>query len=474
MCKNTASFEGGSWKMSDHLERFKRDMAGKTVGVVGIGVSNTPIITMLAGFGVSVRAFDKRPVEQLGDPGKSLMDLGVALFCGEDYMDHLSGDLIIKTPGMRFDHPALERARKQGSKITSEMELFFEYCPCEIIGITGSDGKTTTTSLIYEMLSRTDRKIHLGGNIGYPLLCRLGEIQEEDLVVAELSSFQLHTLRKSAHVGLVTNLSPNHLDMHKGMEEYVEAKTNLFRFQDEKDLLILNHDNAITASFEKEAKGRLRVFSFKGDHGMSGAFYQDEAIYLRDESGKCRKLIDRARLKLRGNHNVENFMAACLAAADYCSENEMIAVAEQFGGVRHRMEFIREVRGVRFYNDSIGSSPTRTVATLMSFEKKVRLIAGGYDKKIPFDLLGEAVPNHVDKLYLCGVTAEKIRQAVLAKTPDFPIELFSDLKSAIEKAYEDSAAGEIVLLSPACASFDQFKNFEERGDFFASVVKELK
>lgn len=460
--------------MSNHLERFKNDMAGKTVGVVGIGVSNTPIITMLAGFGVSVRAFDKRPVDQLGDPGKALMDLGVELFCGDDYMDHLSGDLIIKTPGMRFDHPALEQARKQGSEITSEMELFFEYCPCEIIGITGSDGKTTTTSLIYEMLSRTERKIHLGGNIGYPLLCRLGEIKEEDLVVAELSSFQLHTLRKSAHVGVVTNLSPNHLDMHKGMEEYVEAKTNLFRFQEKNDLLILNHDNDITASFEREAKGRMRVFSFKGDHGMSGAFYQDDAIYLREEDGSCRKLIDRSQLKLRGNHNVENFMAACLAAMDYCTDQELIQVAEQFGGVRHRMEFIREVNGVCFYNDSIGSSPTRTVATLLSFEKKVRLIAGGYDKKIPFDILGDVVPDHAKKLYLCGVTSQKISEAVKAKAPQFPMELFSDLKSAIEKAYEDSEEGDIILLSPACASFDQFKNFEERGDFFASVVKELK
>lgn len=459
--------------MSKHLDRFKKDVAGKVVGVVGIGVSNTPIITMLAGFGVQVRAFDKRSFEQLGDPGQTLRDMGVELFCGEDYMDHLSGDLIIKTPGMRFDHPALERARAQGSIITSEMELFFEYCPCEIIGITGSDGKTTTTSLVYEMISRTDRKVHLGGNIGYPLLCRLGEIKEEDLVVAELSSFQLHTLRKSARVSIVTNLSPNHLDMHKGMEEYVEAKTNLFRFQGSEDLLILNHDNEITASFEERAKGRLRVFSFKGDHGRVGAFYQDDAVYLRSECGKCEKLIDRAQLRLRGNHNVENFMAACLAAADYCTAKEMVAVAEQFGGVRHRMEFIREVEGVRFYNDSIGSSPTRTVATLMSFEKKVRLIAGGYDKKIPFDILGEVVPERVEKLYLCGATAEKIREAVLAKSPNFPIEIFADLKSAIEQAYRESASGDIVLLSPACASFDQFKNFEERGDFFVSVVKEL-
>lgn len=460
--------------MVEHLKRLKESLEGKIVGVVGIGVSNTPIITMLAGFGIQVRAFDKRSLDALGNAGEELKALGVELFCGEDYMDHLSGDVIIKTPGMRFDHPALLREQEKGSAITSEMELFFAYCPCPIIGITGSDGKTTTTSLVYEMLSRGSRKVHLGGNIGFPLLCRLGEIEPDDLVVAELSSFQLHTLRKSASAAAVTNLSPNHLDMHKGMEEYVEAKTNLFRFQSEEDLLVLNHDNEITASFEKAAKGRLRVFSFKGDHGKIGAFYREEAIWLRLEEGRAaEKLLDRKDLLLRGNHNVENFMTAALLALDYTDADTMRQVAKSFGGVRHRMELIRRVRGVEFYNDSIGSSPTRTIATLRSFEKKVRLLAGGYDKKIPFDALGDVVPERVEKLYLCGATAEKIRDAVLAKAPDFPYEIYDTLAEAIKAAYEESREGDIVLLSPACASFDQFKNFEERGDFFVSVVKEL-
>ncbi len=460
--------------MKEQLEQIKKALSDKTIGVVGVGISNTPIITMLAEFGLKVRAFDKRSFEQLGDSGKILKEMGVELFCGEDYMDHLSGDVIIKTPGMRFDHPALLREKAKGSLITSEMELFFEYCPCPILGITGSDGKTTTTSLVYEMISRTGRKVHLGGNIGFPLFCRLGEIAPDDLVVAELSSFQLHTLRKSASAAIVTNLSPNHLDMHKGMEEYVEAKTNLFRFQNQQELLVLNHDNEITASFEKEAKGRLRVFSFKGDHGMVGAFYRDDAVWMRIEAGaEPEKLIDRKDLLLRGNHNVENYMAAALLAWDYSDAEAMRKVAKEFGGVRHRMELIREIRGVKFYNDSIGSSPTRTIATLLSFDKKVRLLAGGYDKKIPFDALGDIVPDHVEKLYLCGVTAEKIRDAVLAKAPRFPYEIFDSLEQAIKAAYAESKEGDIVLLSPACASFDQFKNFEERGDFFASVVKEL-
>lgn len=450
----------------NHLERFQKDVQGKSVGVVGIGVSNTPIITMLAEMGVQVIAFDKRPEEQLGDPGKDLKKLGVKMFCGPDYMDHLCGDWIIKTPGMRFDHPALEAARQKGSLITSEMELFFEYCPCEIVAVTGSDGKTTTTSLIHEMLRRTDRRVHLGGNIGYPLFCRLKDIAPEDIVVAELSSFQLHTLRKSPHISVVTNLSPNHLDVHKDMSEYTEAKANIFRYQNENDLLVLNADNAVTAAFAREAKGAVRMFSAEKE---ADACYHDGAVYLNGQ-----KLLDRGDLLLRGDHNVENFMAAVLAVKDLVSPEIIAQVAKNFGGVRHRMEFIREINGVRFYNDSIGSSPTRTIATLHSFDRKVRLIAGGYDKKIPYDALGPVVPERAEKLYLCGATAEKIRAAVKKQAPGFPIEIFQDLRTAIETAYKESVPGDIVLLSPASASFDQFKNFEERGDFFVGVVKELQ
>ena len=456
-----------------HLKRFQKEVAGKTVGVVGIGISNTPIITILAEMGIKVIAFDKRSEDQLGDPGKTLKELGVEMICGPDYMDHLKGDWIIKTPGMRYDHPALVAASERGSVITSEMELFFEYCPCPIIAVTGSDGKTTTTSLIYEMLRRTDRKVHLGGNIGYPLFCRLGVIAPEDIVVAELSSFQLHTLKKSPHISVVTNLSPNHLDVHKDMKEYIEAKANIFRHQNSGDLLILNAENEITAGFEPQAKGAVQMFSFHGDAGKEGAFYRDGAIYLRNGEGKTEKLLDRSALLLKGDHNVENFMAAVLAVRDFCPFEIIVDVAQNFGGVRHRMEFIREVNGVRFYNDSIGSSPTRTIATLHSFDRKVRLIAGGYDKKIPYDELGKVIPERVEKLYLCGVTAPRIRDAVQAVEPHFPIDTYCDLKTAIETAYHESKEGDIILLSPASASFDQFKNFEERGDFFVSVVKEL-
>ena len=258
------------------------------------------------------------------------------------------------------------------------------------------------------------------------------------------------------------------------MEEYTEAKANIFRYQQPGDLLVLNADNEVTAGFKAHAKGRVRMFSFHSDPGGEGAFYQDGAIYLRDATGTLHKLLERTALLLRGDHNVENFMAAVLAVWDLCPPAVIAEVAETFGGVRHRMEFIREINGVKFYNDSIGSSPTRTIATLFSFDRKVRLIAGGYDKKIPYDALGSVVPERVEKLYLCGATAGKIREAVHACAPDFPMETYLDLKTAIQRAYEEAAPGDIVLLSPASASFDQFKNFEERGDYFVAVVKELR
>ena len=215
------------------------------------------------------------------------------------------------------------------------------------------------------------------------------------------------------------------------------------------------------------------MFSFREDPHTNGAFFKGNAVYLR-KNGVCEKLIERSQLLLKGNHNVENFMAAVSAVADLCTADIMRDVAETFAGVRHRMEFIRELNGVKFYNDSIGSSPTRTIATLKSFEQKVRLIAGGYDKKIPFDALGTVIPERVEKLYLCGATAQSIRDAVKENAPQFPIEIYQDLKTTIQAAYGESKPGDVVLLSPACASFDQFKNFEERGDYFVSVVKELK
>lgn len=452
--------------MSEKFDRFINSLKNKTVAAIGIGISNTPVISMLARSGAKVTAFDKSPKENLGECASELEALGVTLVCGENYLDKLSGDIIIKTPGMRFDNPALIRAKQQGATITSEMELFFEYCPCKIIAVTGSDGKTTTTSVIYEMLKTAGKTVHLGGNIGRPLLPRINDISPDDIVVAELSSFQLHTMTKSADIAVVTNLSPNHLDVHKSMEEYTDAKTNIFRYQSDDGILILNADNAITNSFETLAKGKVYKFSFNSKPDCDGVYYYDNAIYLTDGT----KLMDRKDIRLRGDHNVENYMAAILAVKDICTADEMLKVARTFGGVRHRIELVREKDGVKFYNDSIGSSPTRTIATLRSFDEKVILIAGGYDKQLPFDELAKVIPNHVKALFLTGATAQKIRDAVNGSVPTIVID---DFDEAVITAAKTADKGDIVLLSPACASFDKFKNFEVRGDHFADIVNNL-
>lgn len=460
--------------MNGKFNSFLEYIKDKRVAVVGVGISNTPVISMFAKAGARVTAYDRNTRDKLGDCAFELENLGVTLVCGPDYLDCLSGDIVVKTPGMRFDTPQLVKAKENGAVITSEMELFFEYCPCKIIAVTGSDGKTTTTSLIYEMLKASGKTVHLGGNIGTPLLPRIDLIKPDDIVVAELSSFQLHTMTKSAHVAVVTNLSPNHLDVHKSMEEYVEAKTNIFRYQDKNDRLIVNADNEITNTFVSD--GALEKFSFKGETECDGAYFKDGALYYKT-NGISTKVLERKDILLRGDHNVENFLAAMVAVKGICTESAILRVATRFTGVRHRIEFVREKDGVKFYNDSIGSSPTRTIATLRSFEEPVVLIAGGYDKKLPFDTLGQEVIGRVKALVLTGDTALKIKDAVInAKGYDavkLPVTVIDDFDSAIRAAYAMAKSGDSVLLSPACASFDKFKNFEVRGDRFISVVNSL-
>lgn len=456
------------------IQNYFESLKNKKIDVVGIGVSHLPLIKLLASKGAVVTACDKRT--DLGQTETELRSLGVKLVLGDHYMDDLNGDIIFKTPGLRFDHPALLAAEKRGSTVTSEMEVFFELCPCKIIAVTGSDGKTTTTTLISEMMKASGYTVHLGGNIGKPLLPEVESIRPEDFAVVELSSFQLHTMKRSPHIAVVTNLSPNHLDMHKGMDEYVDAKKNILRYQNKDDIVILNNDNDITRSFAAEASGEVRLFSYR-TQPAHGVFYRDGAVY--NALGETAvKILDRKDIKIPGDHNVENYMAAIAAVRDFVTDEVICSVARSFGGVQHRNEFVREVSGIQFYNDSIGSSPTRTLATLRSFDKKVHLLVGGYDKKIPFDEFGKSLPQYVKALYLSGHTAGSIRKAVCT-APNYSPELmpifeFEDYKQAVKAAYENADGGDIVVLSPACASFDKFKNFEERGNYFVSCVKELK
>jgi len=453
-------------KILSYFENLK----DRSVTVVGIGVSHLPLIRLLIQKGAKVTACDRR--EDLEERAE-LEALGVTLCLGENYLENLSGELIFKTPGMRFDHPALVKAVGEGSTLTSEMEVFFDLCPCKKIAVTGSDGKTTTTTLISEMLKRAGYTVHLGGNIGKPLLPEIESMSPEDIAVVELSSFQLHTMTKSPDIAVVTNLSPNHLDMHKGMEEYVDAKRNILRYQGENDTLVLNLDNEITRSFAKNAKAHVRFFSAKD---KADIYYRNGVV--TDAFGTPYTLMERGDIRLPGEHNVENYMAAIAAVRDLVKDEDILFVARNFGGVKHRIEFVREVSGVRFYNDSIASSPTRMLASVHAFDQKVILLAGGYDKKIPFDVLGTELPKCAKALYLTGHTAEKIRTAV-ENGPDYdpamlPIVMCADYGEAVKKAYEGAESGDVIMLSPACASFDAFKNFEKRGEYFINCVKELK
>jgi len=349
--------------------------------------------------------------------------------------------------------------------------VFFEVCPCMTVAVTGSDGKTTTTTLIAKMLEAAGRRVFLGGNIGTPLLPLTDEMTEDDVAVVELSSFQLMDMRRSSHVAVITNLAPNHLDMHTDMAEYVDAKKNIYLHQSGEDVLVLNRDNAITNGLQPEAKGEVRLFS-RREMLPTGVCLQDGMIYRDGEA-----VLSQSDILLPGIHNVENYMAAICAVQGLVSDEAIRQVAKTFGGVEHRIELVRVKDGVSFYNDSIASSPTRTIAGLRSFANKVILIAGGYDKHIPYDVLGPEICGHVKTLVLTGATAPKIRAATeqaAAQGMELPKILEEeDFFDAIRTAAAEAKPGDVVILSPASASFDRFKNFMVRGDAFKQEVMKL-
>ena len=453
--------------MASILETYFTSLRGKRIVVLGLGVSNRPLVRLLLRYGCTVTGCDKTPREKMDEELLTLEQQGCQLQVGESYLDGLSADLVFRTPGMHPGNPALEALRKAGAEVTSEMEVFFELCPCTILAVTGSDGKTTTTTLISEMLKAAGKTVWLGGNIGTPLLPLLDQMQSTDFAVVELSSFQLMDMHRSPSVAVVTNLAPNHLDVHKDMDEYVEAKKNIFRFQSEADTLILNADNAITAAFR--GNGSTRFFARQG----SGYIHLRDGMIYRDET----PVLDTRDIVIPGVHNIENYMAAIGAVEGLVDDGTIRKVAREFGGVEHRIELVRIKDGVKFYNDSIASSPSRTIAGLNSFDQKVLLIAGGYDKHIPYDVLGPVICRSVKKLYVNGATADQIRQAVENApeyTPGNPeIVDCGDFATAVHRAAADAKSGDVVLMSPASAAFDQFKNFMVRGDYYKKLIKEL-
>ena len=458
--------------MKKNFSEFKEFIKGKKVGVVGIGVSNIPLIHFLVELQATVTAFDKKTYSLLGDVASSFEKKGVKLVLGENYLDGLQGfDVIFKTPSMRIDDIALLKAKEEGTYITSEMEEFVKYCPAKTFGVTGSDGKTTNTTIIYNILKEEGYKTWVGGNIGTPLFANIEQISKEDKVVLELSSFQLMTMGVSTDVAVVTNLTPNHLDIHKGMEEYIDAKKNIFKYQSDSGLIVLNKDDALTYELRKEANGKTKFFSIK-EKLEDGAYFENNKLVI---AGKV--VCDLEEIKLKGMHNVQNLLTAFSAVEDEVTVSSMRKVATTFMGVPHRGEFVRELDGVKYYNDSIASSPTRTIASLKAFEKPVILIAGGYDKQIPFEPLAEEAYLNIKTLILVGATKYKIKEVfecVLAeKKAALQIILAESFNEAIHTAKLVAKSGDIITLSPACASFDMFENFEVRGNKYKEIVMQL-
>lgn len=459
--------------MESALKGYFSSLKGKRVAVIGLGVSNTPLVERLLDAGVPVLVCDKRRREDFNGLIESLERRGIEAVLGPDYLDHLDGsDVIFRTPGLRPDLPQIAQAVARGAQLTSEMEAFLSLCPCRIIAVTGSDGKTTTTTIIAGMLKAAGYRTFVGGNIGNPLLCQVDEIRPDDMVVLELSSFQLLTMRQSPSIAVVTNLAPNHLDVHKDMDEYVAAKRNIFAYQDACDKVVLNADNELTAGFAQEARGQVALFSRK-KAVENGCYLKDGMVMY------CRRPVLHVEdILLPGLHNLENYMAAIAVVEDLVPDEVIRGFARTFGGVSHRIELVRELDGVRYYNDSIASSPSRTIAGLRSFDQKVILIAGGYDKHIPYDVLGPEIIRSVKTLLLTGDTAEKIKAAALAALGCRPgmldIEDCAGLEDAVGRAHALARPGDIVIMSPASASFDRFKNFEERGNAFKSFVNALE
>ncbi|MBR5515123.1 MAG: UDP-N-acetylmuramoyl-L-alanine--D-glutamate ligase [Clostridia bacterium] len=440
----------------------------KRVAVIGMGISNLPLIQYLLKEGALVTGRDRKELSEMGENVLSLQEKGVKLICGKDYLKNIDEEYIFRTPGMRYDTPELAEAVKKGAVLTSEMELFFERCPAKMIAVTGSDGKTTTTTLISKMIEKKFGKVYVGGNIGAPLLPFVDEMTENDYAVLELSSFQLHTMQHSPHIAVITNLSPNHLDYHTDMQEYTDAKKNIFLHMGENSKLILNHKNDITRSLEKDKceATELLWFAKEGD-----VYEKEEAIYYKDE-----KVVDVSDILLPGHHNVENYMAAIAAVYPIVGKKVIVDIAKNFGGVEHRLELVRVKDEVRFYNSSIDSSPTRTAAALSAFNERVVIICGGYDKNIPFEPLAISLCEKAKTVVLTGATGEKIKNVLLEcpKYNGIP-EIISepDFEKAVMAAVNAAGKGDNVLLSPACASFDAFPNFMVRGQKFKEIIRSL-
>ena len=462
--------------MKQSMQDFFASINGKRIALIGMGRSHMPLIPLFTKYGATVVACDKRDRGALGETADIAEADGAVLSLGESYLDNLDVDMALRTPGMRFWCDELNALRDKGVTVTSEMEIFFDICPCRIFAVTGSDGKTTTTSVIAEMLKAEGYTVHLGGNIGKPLLPEIESVSADDIAVVELSSFQLISMTQSPDVAVVTNLQPNHLDIHKDMQEYIDAKKNIILYQNKGDKAVLNLDNEITRSFEGDCQGEVCFFS-RREKVKNGAYLDGDTIVCCDGDKRC-DVLDIHEIRIPGMHNVENYMTAICAVWGAVSLENIRKVAREFPGVEHRAEFVRELDGVKYYNDSIASSPTRTASgTLSLYDFKIILIAGGYDKHLDYTELGDVICRKVKLAILMGATADKIETAIKSSAEyaegNPAVIRVANMDEAVRAARENAAEGDIVSMSPASASFDLYKDFDARGKHFKALVNAL-
>ncbi len=459
------------------LQEFKNYIKNKKVAMIGIGVSHIPLLDYMHTLGAHVTVFDKREEEKLDAIAiTKINDYHFSYSLGENYLQNLKGfDIIFRSPSCRPDTPEILEEVQRGAIVTSEIEMLIELCPGTIIGITGSDGKTTTTSLVYEMVKAQGYHCYLGGNIGIPLFSRIDEMVPEDVVVLELSSFQLMNMKKSPDIAVITNIEPNHLDIHASYEEYIDSKMQIFAHQSEKGIVILNQDNTITRELAKKVKGEVVFFSSK--HRLDDGYMYEEGVIKICKEGLRKHVLSTKDVALRGIHNYENICTAMAATASLVSLENQIQVATTFRGVEHRLELVREIDGVKWYNDSIGTSPSRTIAGLQSFTEPIVLIAGGYDKHLDYTPIAKPIVDNVRSLILMGATADKIETAVkkVLEKEHKTMDIFKcqTLAQTVSMAYKVAREGEVVLFSPASASFDLFKNFADRGNQFKALVEKI-
>lgn len=464
--------------MNEKLEEFNTYLKNRKVAVIGLGVSNIPLLDYLYNLSAKVTVFDDRNIEQIP---KEVMDkitkYTFEFSFGENNLSKLVGfDLIFRSPSCMPTKKELLEEQQRGAIVTTEIEMLMEMAPCKIIGVTGSDGKTTTTSLIYDIVKTAGYNAYLGGNIGYPLFTKLAEMKKDDIIVLELSSFQLMNMTVSPDIAVITNISPNHLNIHSNYEEYIDAKKNIFKNQKDDGILVLNYDNEITKECKPEANGKVVYFSSK--EKLENGIIVDNDVIKECEDNVRKHIINTKDIHLRGMHNYENVCAAIGATKSFIDMDIITTAIKNFKGVEHRIEFIRELDGVKWYNDSIGTSPTRTMAGLKSFDEDIILIAGGYDKHLDYEPLAKPIVDKVKSLILIGQTSEKIHNAVSKELEEQGKEMniyqCDEFSQIVEVARKIAKPGQVVLFSPASASFDLFKNFEERGNIFKKMVNNLK